>query len=186
MLEVTKNNILTLKEAAEQFDIDDLATFRKRLKNIKCIISIAGIDFVDVDKLQAKALEKSQINSSSNRPKRIPSPVGLLKARIIKYPIWISDKITAIDSMRLTIASADNTYERSQSRKKLAKLQSDLDRMEGNFQNDQDKLNAILNADYETANDVESGEMNEVSEAVEVGNSAEEMELAESSNGTVN
>jgi len=141
-------NILPLKEAADKFQVENLEIFKRRLKKIHCIISIAGIEFVDVEKLQEQALAKVQSNGNGNRVRRTPNPIGLLRARVNTYPRWLEGKRAAITAARLTATVAQNPYEKARDLKKLNILERDLERMEGNFRRDKNSLDSILNASY--------------------------------------
>jgi len=148
--------IIPLKEAADRFQVEDINTFRRGMRKSGCIITIAGVDLIDMDKLQQKAVDKSQSKSNTSRVKRTPNPIGLLRARVNTYPRWLEGKKAAIESAKITMAAAPNPYEKNQGQKKLNILQKDLERMEGNFKSDQNKLNNILNADYETVSSTNS------------------------------
>ena len=141
-------NILPLQEAAEKFQAEDINEFRRGMKRAGCIVTIGGVDMIDMVKLQQKAAQKSQGTGKAKSVKRTPNPVGLLKARVNTYPRWIEGKNAAIESARIMVATAPNPYEKGQAQKRLNALQKDLTRMEGNFQSDQNRLEAILNADY--------------------------------------
>ncbi len=147
-MHVSTTQMLPLKEAAEKFQSEDILKFRNGMKKANCLLKIAGVEMVDLAKLQEKAVEKSQDSGNRNRPKRKTSPVGLLKARIKKYPGWIDGKKAAIESARMEVAAAANAYETNQSKKRLTKLQNDLASMEINFKRDKEHLDKILNADY--------------------------------------
>jgi len=197
------NSIIPLKEAGDRFQVENIDTFRRGMKRAGCIITIAGVDLIDMDNLQQKAVEKSQsnLNRKANRVKRATNPVGLLKARIKKYPTWLEGKRAAIEAVRLIIATASSNYERNQAHKKLDKLQRDLTRMGDNFKRDQDKLNSILNADYgnfdsrqsteaveadvntDLAEIVDSDETAEDVHSIEEPDHVDSLEFAESSNG---
>ena len=140
--------ILPLKEAAEKFQAEDMKKFRSRMKRAGCIVTIGGVDMIDMVKLQQKAAQKSQGTGKVKSVKRTPNPVGLLKARVNTYPRWIDGKNAAIQSAQIKFAEAVNSYEKNQAQKRLNTLQKDLTRMEGNFQSDLKRLEAILNADY--------------------------------------
>jgi len=145
---IMNQSIIPLKEAADRFSVENIDTFRRGMKKSGCIITIAGVDLIDMDKLQQAAVEKSQSKSNTQRVKRTANPIGLLRARVNTYPRWLEGKKSAIESAKITMAAAPNPYEINQGQKKLNSLQHDLKRMEGNFMSDQDKLNNILNADY--------------------------------------
>ena len=138
--------ILPLKEAAEKFQTEDINEFRRGMKRAGCVVTIAGVDMIDMVKLQQRAAQKSQGTGSKTRSKRTPNPMGLLKARVGMYPRWIDNKNAAIDSFKMKVAEAPNPYEKNQAHKKLTKLQTDLKKMEENYKRDQDKLDKISNA----------------------------------------
>ena len=157
--------ILPLKEAAERFQAEDMKKFRSGMKRAGCIVTIGGVDMIDMVKLQQKAAQKSQGTGKVKSVKRTPNPVGLLKARVNTYPRWIDGKNAAIESARIIVATAPNPYEKGQAQKRLNALQKDLTRMEGNFQSDQNRLEAILNADYSDVTPVKAVEAQEASDA---------------------
>ena len=146
----TQFQILPLREAADRFQAENIESFRQGMKKAGCIVTIGGVELVDMGKLQAKAARKSQGNGKSNgggsTKRSADQQVGLLKARVKMYPQWIKGKEEAVASMRIERDAASTPYDRGQAEKKLHKLQAALERMQENQDNDATRLAAILNA----------------------------------------
>lgn len=141
--------IIPLKEAAEGFGIQNISEFRNSMKKLGCLVKVAGLEFVNMTELDQKVSEGAQRAAEAVAQRSVESSeaqeIGLIRARQVKYPVWISNKERTIAEKEQAVETASNNFEKSQALKKVRSLKEDLQRMQDNQQRDEDRLEAILN-----------------------------------------
>ena len=80
--------------------------------------------------------------SSSNGPS-----LGLIRARLVRNPEFISKKETKVSAAEMELANAANPYEKRKATKNLQTLKGELENLHQQQQADEKELDRILNLD---------------------------------------
>jgi len=145
-----EQRIVPLIDAAARFGVADIDKFRKSVKGLKCLIRVADLDFIDLERFNNRLREKAQAHAEAAlRPittrHKSGSQIGILRARLAQVPKHIARKEEAIESARQVLGAAANAYERTRASKALEMLEAGLKKLRQNKVADEDALNRILN-----------------------------------------
>lgn len=146
------SRFMPLLSAMQHFQATIESEFVKSAKKHKCYYMKGGIVKIDVQKLEIAInaeFARAQANSA-NRKTREPSPgrdLGLIEARLTRYPARIEVKKDKIKSNHAAVRAADSPYLKRKLMKDLKKLENELAKMEESYQRDLKRRDEILNFD---------------------------------------
>lgn len=149
----SQSRLLPLADAAAHFGVGDLNKFRTSAKRIGAVISVAGIDFVDTDRIMEAVMAKSERSvelkaARAGRPRATQRPgqqIGLIQARLKKSPTLIANKERKIREGRQKIEAARTPYDRRKAERELVTLETGLANIRRQKEEDTAALEAILN-----------------------------------------
>ena len=144
-----QNQLVSLKQAAEELGTEDVTQFRKTVKRLKCLIRVGNIEVVDMDQLEV-SLREEAVRQQEAKVKRSKSQqsdahkLGLCQARLTRAPELIAKKERKIKETEETLSAAQNPFEKHKTQQKLDELQEGLEKLHENQKRDEATREQIL------------------------------------------
>ena len=122
-----QNQLVSLKQAAEELGTEDVTQFRKTVKRLKCLIRVGHIEVVDMDQLETRLREEA-VHQQETKVKRAKSQqseahkLGLCQARLTRAPELIAKKERKIKETEEALNASETPYEKHKAQQKLDEL----------------------------------------------------------------
>ena len=145
-----ENQLVSLKQAAEELGTEDVTQFRKTVKRLKCLIRVGNIEVVDMNQLEASLLEEA-VHQQEAKKKRAQTrqsdahKLGLCQARLTRAPQWITRKERKISEAEAVLAASETPYEKHKAQQELDELRKGLEKLRENQKKDKATREQILN-----------------------------------------